>query len=286
MKIAKDLKILKKAHQNLNKGWKLECSDKNKWIDAVVPGNVHLDLLRNNFIPDPFFGQNEAKLQWISDKNWTYKLTFIPDQSIFLKGNIEILFHGVDTYADIYLNGIKIISADNMFHPWTAKIKKLIKMEMNELIIQFRSPLIEVAEKMKSLDYSLPADNDQAGKTSPHSRKAPYHYGWDWGPCLVPSGIWKGVELVGWDDWHVAYFQISNKSVSKDNAELEVELEVIGEIQVTLKITLSELITGNEYKQEFKMKSGFNNFSFNISLTNPQLWWPHGHGDQTLHHFF
>ena len=87
MKIAKDLKILKKVHQNLNKGWKLECSDKNKWIDAVVPGNVHLDLLRNNFIPDPFFGQNEAKLQWISDKNWTYKLTFIPDQSIFSKRN-------------------------------------------------------------------------------------------------------------------------------------------------------------------------------------------------------
>jgi len=286
MKIAKDLKILKKIHQSLNKGWKLEYSDKNKWIDAVVPGNVHLDLLRNNFIPDPFFGQNEAKLRWISDKNWTYKLTFIPDQSIFSKRNIEILFHGLDTYANIYLNGIKIISADNMFHPWSAEIKELIKMEMNELIIQFRSPLIEVAEKMKSLDYSLPADNDQAGKTSPHSRKAPYHYGWDWGPCLVTSGIWKGVELVGWDDWHVAYFQISNKSVSKDNAELEVELEVIAKIQETLKITLSELITSNEYKQAFKMKSGFNNFSFNISLTNPQLWWPHGHGDQTLHHFF
>ena len=231
MKIAKDLKILKKIHQSLNKGWKLEYSDKNKWIDAVVPGNVHLDLLRNNFIPDPFFGQNEAKLQWISDKNWTYKLTFIPDQSIFSKRNIEILFHGLDTYANIYLNGIKIISADNMFHPWSAEIKELIKMEMNELIIQFRSPLIEVAEKMKSLDYSLPADNDQVGKTSPHSRKAPYHYGWDWGPCLVTSGIWKGVELVGWDDWHVSYFQINNKSVSKDNAELEVELEVVAEIQ-------------------------------------------------------
>ena len=65
---------------------------------------------------------------------------------------------------DIYLNGEKIISANNMFHPWNADIKGLIKMEMNELIIQFCSPLIEVAEKMKTLDYSLPADNDQAGK--------------------------------------------------------------------------------------------------------------------------
>ena len=69
MEKAKDLKNLKKIKQNLNKGWKLEYSDINKWIDAAVPGNVHLDLQRNNFIPDPFFGQNEAELQWISDKN-------------------------------------------------------------------------------------------------------------------------------------------------------------------------------------------------------------------------
>ena len=66
--------------------------------------------MRNNLITDPFFGQNEAELQWISDKNWTYKLIFNADQSIFSKGNIEILFHGLDTYADIHLNGEKIIS--------------------------------------------------------------------------------------------------------------------------------------------------------------------------------
>ena len=282
----KNLKNFTKTHQNLNNKWQLRSYAKDNWINAKVPGNVHLDLLDNKIIPDPFFSQNEAELQWISKKDWTYKLLFEPDKDILDRRNIELLFHGLDTYADVYLNDIKVISANNMFHQWSAEIKDLIKEGLNELIIQFRSPLKEVAEKMKSLDYTLPADNDQAGKTSPHTRKAPYHYGWDWGPCLVTSGIWKDVELVGWDDWHVTHFQINNESVSKDNAELEVELEVIAEIQETLKITLSELITGNEYKQAFKMKSGINNFSFNISLKNPQLWWPHGHGDQTLHHFF
>ena len=282
----KNLKNFTKNYQNLNNKWQLRSYAKDNWINAKVPGNVHLDLLDNKIIPDPFFSQNEAELQWISKKDWTYKLLFEPDKDILDRRNIELLFHGLDTYADVYLNDIKVISANNMFHQWSAEIKDLIKEGLNELIIQFRSPLKEVAEKMKSLDYTLPADNDQAGKTSPHTRKAPYHYGWDWGPCLVTSGIWKDVELVGWDDWHVTHFQINNESVSKDNAELEVELEVIAEIQETLKITLSELITGNEYKQAFKMKSGINNFSFNISLKNPQLWWPHGHGDQTLHHFF
>jgi len=277
---------LSKASQILHNGWEFQRFNTDSWYSATIPGCVHLDLFANDLIPNPFFRLNESQLQWISNENWTYRLTFQPSSKVLSKKNIEILLHGLDTYADVNLNGTNVICANNMFHPWSAEIKDIINAGDNELLVQFRSPLKEVVEKMKSMDYTLPADNDQAGKTSPHTRKAPYHYGWDWGPCLVTSGIWKGVELIGWDDWHVNHFQISNKSVSKDNAELEVELEVIAEIQETLKITLSELITGNEYKKAFKMKDGINNFSFNISLTNPQLWWPYGHGDQILHHFF
>ena len=187
------------------------------------------------------------------------------------------MFQGLDTYADVYLNDIKVISANNMFHPWSAEVKDLIKDDVNELIVQFRSPLIEVAEKMKTMNYTLPADNDQAGKTSPHSRKAPYHYGWDWGPCLVTCGIWKDVELVGWNDWHVHHFQITNKRVSEKSAELEVELNVVASTQNDLKITLSELITGMDFEQIFKINVGQNELSFNICLASPKLWWPHGH---------
>ena len=277
---------MSKASQILHNGWEFQRFNTDSWYSATIPGCVHLDLFANDLIPNPFFRLNESQLQWISNENWTYRLTFQPSSKVLSKKNIEIFLHGLDTYADVNLNGTNVICANNMFHPWSAEIKDIINAGDNELLVQFRSPLKEVVEKMKSMDYTLPADNDQAGKTSPHTRKAPYHYGWDWGPCLVTSGIWKGVELIGWDDWHVNHFQISNKSVSKDNAELEVELEVIAEIQETFKITLSELITGNEYKKAFKMKDGINNFSFNISLTNPQLWWPYGHGDQILHHFF
>ena len=76
-----------------------------------------------------------------------------------------------------------------MFHPWEYDVSKLIKLGKNVIEVRFRSPLKEVAPIMKKLDYNLPADNDQAGGTSPYTRKAPYHYGWDWGPCLVTSGL-------------------------------------------------------------------------------------------------
>ena len=281
----KNLTNFTKTYQNLNSKWQLRSHAKGNWIDAKVPGNVHLDLLDNKIIPDPFFSQNEAELQWISKRDWTYKLLFEPDKDILGRKNIELFFQGLDTYADVYLNTIKVISANNMFHPWSAEVKDLIKNGVNELIVQFRSPLNEVAEKMKSMDYTLPADNDQAGKTSPHSRKAPYHYGWDWGPCLVTSGIWKGVELVGWDDWHVHNFRINNKQVTQKRADLEIELNVIADTKNDLKITLSELITGMDFEQKFKINVGQNELSFNICLTNPELWWPYGHGDQILHHF-
>ena len=272
--------------QNLNVGWKLHLNNKEDWIDARVPGNVHLDHLENRKIPDPFFGQNEAELQWISDEDWTYKLMFEPDKDLMERKNIILFFHGLDTYADIFLNNIKVLSANNMFHPWSANVKDVIKDGMNNLEIHFRSPLKEVSGQMNSIDHALPADNDQAGKTSPYTRKAPYHYGWDWGPCLVTSGIWKEVELIGWEDWYVDQLQIKNKNVSKDTAELEVELTVLSDISEDISVCVRESLSGKDFKKIFRMEPGANDLSFTISIDNPDLWWPVGHGDQILHEFF
>ena len=272
--------------QNLNVGWKLHLNNKEDWIDARVPGNVHLDHLENRKIPDPFFGQNEAEMQWISDEDWTYKLIFEPDKDLMERKNIILFFHGLDTYADIFLNSIKVLSANNMFHPWSANVKDVIKDGMNNLEIHFRSPLKEVSGQMNSIDHALPADNDQAGKTSPYTRKAPYHYGWDWGPCLVTSGIWKEVELIGWEDWYVDQLQIKNKNVSKDTAELEVELTVLSDISEDISVCVRESLSGKDFKKIFRMEPGANDFSFTISIDNPDLWWPVGHGDQILHEFF
>ena len=272
--------------QNLNVRWKLHLNNKEDWIDARVPGNVHLDHLENRKIPDPFFGQNEAELQWISDEDWTYKLMFEPDKDLMERKNIILFFHGLDTYADIFLNNIKVLSANNMFHPWSANVKDVIKDGMNNLEIHFRSPLKEVSGQMNSIDHALPADNDQAGKTSPYTRKAPYHYGWDWGPCLVTSGIWKEVELIGWEDWYVDQLQIKNKNVSKDTAELEVELTVLSDISEGISVCVRESLSGKDFKKIFRMEPGANDLSFTISIDNPDLWWPVGHGDQILHEFF
>ena len=206
--------------QLLEKNWQFKNTIDEKWYDAVVPGSIHLDLFQNQLIQNPFERNNEKKLQWIEEKNWTYRCEFVPEKGILNKKNQVIYFEGIDTYADIFLNGEKILSSNNMFHPWEAEISDLLKAGVNELIVCLRSSVIEVSDQMDQLNYQLPADNDQAGKTSPFTRKAPYHYGWDWGPCFVTSGVWKDVILHGWDSWYVMHSSLLTNTIEKDSAKL------------------------------------------------------------------
>ncbi len=269
----------------LNRGWEFRGLDDGKWYPANIPGSIHLDLLNNNLIPDPFFGKNESKLQWISDKDWTYRLVFKIDEKILGKTNKTLLFHGLDTYANVFLNGEKIISANNMFHPWEVGISNHLLSGLNELVVSFRSPIKEILPILADLGYELPAENDQAGKTSPFTRKAPYNYGWDWGPCLVTSGIWKKVEIIGWDDWRVLNAVISNKKVTNKLAEVSIEMDIISNIKDSLFVSVKESRTGKYKDHYFDLVEGEQTIQYVFTIENPELWWPVGHGEQILHEF-
>ena len=271
--------------QLIDQNWQFMNDSEDKWYDAVVPGSIHLDLFQNQLIPNPFKRDNEKKLQWIGEKNWTYRCDFVPKKGILNKKNQVIYFEGIDTYADIFLNGNKILSSNNMFHPWEAEISDLLKDGKNELEICFRSAIDEVSDQMDQLNYQLPADNDQAGKTSPFTRKAPYHYGWDWGPCFVTSGIWKQVYICGWDSWYVKHSSIVNTKVTPHLAQLAMELEVFSEMNENATILIEEPKSETLLKIPIKLKKGKNFFKEDFSITNPDLWWPSGHGDQPLYTF-
>jgi len=271
-----------KTSQNLGQGWEFRSVDK-KWLSASVPGNIHLDLMNHELIPDPFIGSNESELQWISDRDWTYRLFFKPDKEIIGKRNKGICFHGIDTYADVFLNDKKIISSNNMFHPWVADINDILTSDINELVIVLRSPIKEVLPLMQKLDHVLPAENDQAGKTSPFTRKAPYHYGWDWGPCLVTSGIWKNVELFGWDDWYITDVSVINTKADHKSASLNVSANIISNIQEEGKVSITESITGKSKEYPINIMNGKNELEFLFIIKDPELWWPVGHGDQPLY---
>ena len=179
---------------DLNTNWQFYHAKNNKWYKATVPGTIHTDLLNNKLIPDPYYRDNESKLQWIGETDWQYKTVFDIPEDEFSAKNIELIFDGLDTYADVYLNGKMILHADNMFRGWSIDVKKLVHRKKNELLIQFRSAQKVVDSIAKTILPLVLPDNPRV-----YARKAQYHFGWDWGPKFVTCGIWKKITLSTWN---------------------------------------------------------------------------------------
>jgi len=212
----------------LNKNWQFKNQKESKWYKATVPGTVHTDLLANKLITDPFYRDNENKLQWIDKANWEYRTVFNVDAETFAKKNIKLVFDGLDTYADVYLNGKLILQADNMFRGWTINVKPLIKRSNNELLIKFSSAQNKVDSIAKArLPLVLP-DNNRV-----YVRKAQYHFGWDWGPKFVGCGVWKKIKLV-YNDGHkfvsskTKYSPLANLIQQKDSIGTSFHFEKDG----------------------------------------------------------
>jgi beta-mannosidase len=269
---------------SLDSGWTFRQVGKDEWRKATVPGSVQTDLLANKLIEDPFYRDNEPKLQWIGKTDWEYRTTFDVPAALLRRRNVQLVFEGLDTYATVYLNDRAVLEADNMFRTWRVDAKAGLKAGSNTLRVVFRSPINEVLPRMKELGYELPASNDQGEKTSPHTRKAPYQYGWDWGPRFVTCGVWKPARLEAWDDARLVDLHVLQNHLGKDSAQLttEVEVESSGASDAVLVVEdpSDKRVTT---RQTVKLSPGTNRFALKLSIPNPQLWWPAGLGSQKLY---
>ena len=267
-------------------GWEFREAGKDKWYPATVPGCVHTDLLDNKLIEDPFYRDNENKLQWIGKTDWEYQTSFNIPPEIYARKNVELVFEGLDTYADIFLNNEPLLSTDNMFRTWRVDAKRLAKAGANILRIRFRSPINEVLPIMAKMDYELPASNDQGEKTSPHTRKAPYQYGWDWGPRFVTSGIWRPVSLEAWDDARLADLHVLPRAIRADLANLTAEVEVVSAANTEATIVLNNVTDKRAVgRRRVSLTAGTNRIALDIAIPHPNLWWPNGLGAHPLYTF-
>ncbi|HEV7747833.1 MAG TPA: glycoside hydrolase family 2 protein [Pyrinomonadaceae bacterium] len=267
-------------------GWQFHEVGKDDWHAATVPGCVHTDLLNNKLIDDPFYRDNEQKQQWIGKTDWEYQTTFNVGPELLERSNINLVFEGLDTYANVFLNGELLLAADNMFRTWRVDCKLLLKPGVNTLLIRFRSPINEVLPLMGKLNYQLPAGNDQGEKTSPHTRKAPYQFGWDWGPRFVTSGIWRPVSLEAWDAARVEGLHLLPKNVTAAAASMSAEVEIVAEKSVAATIIVDNVTDyGRIARREVNLAPGVNRISFPFVIARPKLWWPNGLGAQALYVF-
>src|SRR6201989_1789340 len=254
----------------LTNGWKFRESGKGgEWRKASVPGSVHTDLLANKLIEDPFYRDNEPKLQWIGKTDWEYQTTFDVSAPMLARRHLELVFEGLDTYATVFLNERPLLEADNMFRTWRVDAKPALRAGANTLRVVFRSPINEILPRMKTLGYELPASNDQGEKTSPHTRKAPYQYGWDWGPRFVTSGIWRPVRLEAWDEARLVDLHVVQNQLGKDAAQVTAEVEAESSEAADAVVIVEDAADRRvNARQTVKLSAGSNRYALKLTIPN------------------
>ncbi|MFT4576631.1 MAG: beta-mannosidase, partial [Polaribacter sp.] len=271
-KITKDIPVVHEIHSN----WEFKSSDSNDWKSASVPGNVFTDLLDHKLIPDPFIKTNEEKVQWVATKNWEYKTIFNISEEELQKEFIEITFEGLDTYAKVFVNNQLLATTNNAFRAYTIDIKAHAK-KANEIRIEFTNTDTIETVKEKINPYKLPE-----GKRI-YTRKAQFQYGWDWGPKLNTSGIWKAIKLRAWDDIRFNDIYIKQQTVTSENANFEIEFTIESSTDKSANI----FTVANKQSQTnlIEIKKGAHIYSISFDIKNPQLWWTHNLGTPHLYPF-
>lgn len=260
---------------NLNGAWEMRAWGEERWIPAMVPGSVYEDLLREGEIPDPFYRDHEAGAKAVSEKNYDYRRRFQVSPEWLSMDRIYLECQGIDTIADIYLNGILVRHCDNMHMVLEAEVKDTLKMGENEIIISFTSPYIQI-EKIKAEHPYMDLDR-HLFQAKMQMRKAACMFGWDWGPELADMGIWRPISLKGYRAGRIREMQIrQNHRFGKVELACDIELDTF---LPDTKCRISILSPEGEVLCEEDADGGH----FTCVIENPQLWWCINYGEQPLY---
>ncbi len=238
---------------------------------ATVPGCVHTDLITANVIPDPYPGHNEHASHWIGWCDWKYATTIELTQGDLNTEHLEVVFDGLDTVATIRLNDEIIGESQNMHVRCRFDLKQHGRVGDNELSVTFKSP--RVAAHLNECEIGgLPIIGSGSNPQLPHTmlRKMACNFGWDWGPQLLTSGIWRPCRIEAWETARIADVRPLVMRADEDVAEVDVRVDVEGEaeVQATLRDPDGKVVAEG---------------SSRLTVEKPRLWWPVGYGDQPLY---
>lgn len=255
----------------LDSDWTFRKAGEGDWLPAVVPGCVHTDLLANQLIPDPFWGRNEAELQWIEEQDWEYQCTFELSESALAESKLELVAEGLDTVATLYLNGRELGRSENMFVGRRWNIRGSAQAGANTLRIHFHNPMDYIRGREKKA--LAPCCNDPVGGRY-QIRKEQCSFGWDWGPRFATSGVWRPMRIEAYscpklDDVHIW----------QEHARRQVQVHVVVEAPAGAKVRAALYYEGELVAEA----DGHAGTTISMSVRNPQLWWTNGMGGQPLY---
>lgn len=276
----------------LNGQWQFRQSGNGNWLPAQVPGCNFSDLLNNNVINDPFYRDEEHQLQWIEKEDWEYKKFFSVSQEMLNYSDVELVLDGLDTYCKVYLNNILIHENNNMFVGHRVSCKEWLCIGENELRVEFRSPINEVMPTFEQNGFTYPAENDKSEeRLSVFTRKAPYHYGWDWGPRFVTSGIWRNIYLETVDKARIEDVYVQQQNLTDEHVELLFQITLKNLVSLDGKVFegVIELqcdnVDGLDQQVTIQVNGLEQVVSIPVTINKPKKWWPNGLGEAFLYQF-
>lgn len=242
-------------------------------IPAAVPGDVHMALRTENLIPDPADGDNEHALDWIGRTDWEYR-TRLPQ--VGPAERIDLVFYGVDTIAELFIDGESRARSRNMHRTWRAPVPELVHGDVDlRLVLSAPTPAAEAArERVGALPSAF-------SPLAPYLRKKACDFGWDWGPALPGAGIWRRVELETWSVARLSAVRPTARVAGADGVvDLDVEIDRAASGETAQLDVIVEL---GKARVVLQVPQGADRVRGELHVDEPELWWPAGLGAQNLH---
>ena len=241
-------------------------------IAASVPGCAHTDLMAAGLLDDPYLADNELRQYWIGRVDWTYERVVHLDAATLSREHVELVCDGLDTIATVTLNGAVVGTAANMHCTHRFDLNRVAVVGANRLTITFAAPMT-YAESQDSVYPDLPRAGGPSGKVNPHNlmRKMSCNMGWDWGPEVTTSGIWRPIRVEAWDVARLRSVRPLVMEASADRAVVDVRVDVEGSGIATATLRSPD---GETFEADASSR---------IVVPNPRRWWPVGHGAQPLY---
>ncbi len=255
----------------LNGIWDMACGD-GRHFPARVPGSVLQTLQEQGDIPDPFDGMNEYAARERTRRAYTFSRLFSVDAEMLRAPHADLVFGGLDTLAEIRLNGRTLIHADNMHRTWRIPVRDMLREGENRLEAVF-SPALDAAEAAARQypEVTYTGGSELAGSWA--LRKAHYMFGWDWGPCLPDAGIWRDIRLEVYEH-RLEEIRI-RQAHGAEWADVFVTA-MTGAERTEMTLTDPDGVTAAEAQAPAGETAA-------LRVSHPRLWWPNGLGEQPLY---
>ena len=253
-------------------------------VPATVPGSVYHDLLTARRIPDPFWRDNETEALKLMENRFVYARTFEVPEALLDCDAVLLRCEGLDTLAEITVNGTAIGRADNMHRTWEFDAKGALRAGENTIAVAFASPTRYIRQAYAADPLDGSAD---AMRGFPHLRKAACMFGWDWGPRLPDAGIWRSIGLIGVEKARLEDVRVRQRHLPDGSVVVSVSASVETLCEDASDCLLEVALTdpdGNRFTGSARCESAVHPApAVALTVAKPRLWWPNGFGDQPLY---